>query len=82
MVNGGWSVGPHGIVTQCKKGSAFLRACDKAVMLDQPRAAVRFSLDCLDSLFLNFADAAEIVAVLELAGIDAKISDMNTLSDA
>ena len=82
MNNGGWCVGPHLIVTKSKRGQAYLRACDKTTMLDDPRAAVRFSLDCLDSLFLNFADAAEIVAVLELVGIEAKISDMNTLSDS
>jgi hypothetical protein len=50
------------------------------MMLDQPRAAVRFSLECLDRLFLNFADAAEIVVLLELAGIEAKISDINSYS--
>jgi hypothetical protein len=82
MVNGGWSIGPHVIVTQSKKGAAFLRACDKTMTFDQPRAAVRFSLACLDSLFLNFSDAAEIIALLELAGIEARISDMNTLSDS
>ena len=62
------------IVAQGKKGAAFLKACDKDMMFDQPRAAVRFSLDCLDSHFLNFADAVEIIAVLELAGIDARIT--------
>lgn len=81
MLNGGWTIGPHVVVAESKKGAAFLRACDKTTMLDQPRAAVRFSLDRLDSLFLSFADAVEIVAILELAGIEGRISDMNTLSE-
>ena len=80
MDNGGWCVGPHLIVTQSKRGLAYLRACDRATMFDEPRAAVRFSLDPVDALFLNFADAASIVAVLELAGIDSTITDMNSVS--
>ena len=80
MDNGGWCVGPHLILTKSKRGQAYLRACDKAQMYDDPRAAVRFSLDSLDALFLNFADAAAIVAVLELAGIDSQITDMNAVS--
>ena len=81
MNNGGWCVGPHLIVTKSKRGLAYLRACDKTTMLDDPRAAVRFSLDSVDALFLNFADAASIVAVLELAGIDSQITDMNAVSN-
>ena len=80
MDNGGWCVGPHLIVTKSKRGQAYLRACDKAQMYDEPRAAVRFSLDSIDALFLNFADAASIVSVLELAGIDSQITDMNAVS--
>ena len=80
MNNGGWCVGPHLILTQSKRGQAYLRACDKTTMLDDPRAAVRFSLDSVDAIFLSFADAASIVAVLELAGIDSQITDMNAVS--
>ena len=80
MDNGGWCVGPHLIVTQSKRGLAYLRACDKTTMLDDPRAAVRFSLDSVDAIFLSFADAASIVALLELAGIDSQITDMNAVS--
>ena len=81
MNNGGWCVGPHLIVTKSKRGLAYLRACDKTTMLDAPRAAVRFSLDSVDAVFLSFADAASIVAVLELAGIDSQITDMNSVSN-
>ena len=81
MNNGGWCVGPHLIVTKSKRGLAYLRACDKTTMLDDPRAAVRFSLDSVDAVFLSFADAASIVAVLELAGIDSQITDMNSVSN-
>ena len=80
MDNGGWCVGPHLIVTQSKRGLAYLRACDKSAMYDDPRAAVRFSLDSVDAIFLSFADAASIVALLELAGIDSQITDMNAVS--
>lgn len=80
MENGGWCIGPHVVTTQSKRGAAYLRACNRALMLDEPRAAVRFSLDAVDSLFLSFADAAQILCILELAGIEARISDMNTVS--
>ena len=80
MDNGGWCVGPHLIVTQSRRGQAYLRACDKSAMYDDPRAAVRFSLDSVDAIFLSFADAAAIVSVLELAGIDSQITDMNAVS--
>ena len=80
MNNGGWCVGPHLIVTKSKRGLAYLRACDKTTMLDDPRAAVRFSLDSVDAIFLSFTDAASILAVLELAGIDSQIADMNAVS--
>lgn len=80
MNNGGWCVGPHLIVTQSKRGLAYLRACDRATMLDDPRAAIRFSLDPVDAIFLSFADAAAIISVIEFAGIEAGITDMNAVS--
>ena len=80
MNNGGWCVGPHLIVAQSKRGLAYLRACDRATMLDDPRAAIRFSLDSVDAIFLSFEDAASILAVFELAGIDSQITDMNAVS--
>lgn len=81
QVNGGWSIGPHLLVTQCKRGPAYLRACDRAVMLDNPLSAIRFSVDSVDALFLKFSDAAQIVALLELVGIEAQITDMNSVTE-
>lgn len=80
MTNGGWAIGPHLLVSQTKKGPAYLRSCDRQLMFDDPRSAVRFSLDPVDALFLNFADATQILCVLELAGIEAQITDMNSVS--
>ena len=79
MTKSGWSIGPHLLVTQTKRGPAYLRWCDPQIMFDDPRAAVRFSLDAVDSLFLNFTDATQIICVLELAGIEAQITDMNSV---
>jgi hypothetical protein len=79
LLNGGWAIGPHIIMLESKKGQAYLRQADPALIFDEPRAAVRFSLSNLDCLFLNFNDAAQILCALELAGFEAKITDMNAL---
>jgi hypothetical protein len=79
LLNGGWAIGPHVIVLDSKKGPAFLRQAEPALIFDDPRTAVRFSLCSLDSLFLNFGDAAQILSALECAGFEARITDMNSL---
>lgn len=81
QINGGWALGPHLLVTLSKRGPAYLRACDKSIMFDDPRSAALFSLDSVDAIFLNFADAAQIVALLELSGIEAQITDMISVTE-
>lgn len=81
QINGGWALGPHLLVIRNKRGKAYLRSCDRAMMFDDPRSAVRFSMDSVDALFLNFGDAAQIVSLLELVGIEAEITDMNSVTE-
>lgn len=76
MENNGWPIGPFVIKARSKRGIAFLSHCDKALMLDEPRHAIRFSMDDLDSLFLTFSAASQLIAILELAGIEAQIADV------
>ena len=38
-------------------------------------------MDSVDALFLNFGDAAQIVSLLELVGIEAEITDMNSVTE-
>ena len=78
-MNGGWSIGPHVLLSKSKRGEAYLMACERELIEEDGRAAVRFSLCSLDALFLTFNDASLILTCLELAGIEARITDVNAL---
>lgn len=75
--NGGWQIGPFFVRVASKSGPAFLRWADPTLTDDPCREAVKFSLCDLDSLFLTFADASQIVSALELVGIEAQIGNVS-----
>lgn len=74
--NGGWEIGPFFVKAASKRGLAFLRVANRGLLATDPRRAVKFSLDKLDCLWLDWDAAQRIAAALTGAGISASVGSI------